>query len=242
MGTEFNREQFDAIYPEGIEQHYWTFARNKILKHTLSKQNSGSNILEIGCGKGVVVQYLREKGFNVKGVELAEVPVRPELSPYVKAGTDVFTMGAEECRNIDTVMLLDVIEHIEFPKEFLKSVREKFPALRTFIVTVPACQELFSNYDEFNGHFRRYAPDSLLAEFENMTTKKKELSYFFHSLYIPAKILLNTAGKRPEKIIAPKGPLKKMFHALMAGFFYSEFVILPSTLKGTSLILKIDLN
>jgi hypothetical protein len=242
MGTEFNKEQFDAIYPDGIENHYWTYARNKILYHVLNKHYSQKTILEVGCGKGIVVNYLFNKGLNISGVELAEIPIEEKLQSIVKSGINVFDLSPSECEKIDVIMLLDVIEHIEFPNDFLKQLKNKFPNLKSFIVSVPACNELFSNYDVFNGHFRRYDQNMLKNEFEGIRNKTIDMSYFFHALYLPAKILLNTNGKRAEEIIAPKGFLKKMVHRLLANIFYAEFLVLPGKLKGTSLLLKIDLN
>lgn len=242
MGTEFNKEQFDAIYPAGIENHYWTFCRNKILYKILKNNFSKNNILEVGCGRGIVVKYLYDKGLNIKGVELAEVPIDEELQPIVKSGIDVFNLHANECEKVEVIMLLDVIEHIESPNEFLKQFKNKFPNLKSFIITVPACNELFSNYDTFNGHFRRYDQKMLLNEFNEIPYNSYKMSYFFHTLYLPAKILLNTKGKRSEEILAPKSFLKKTFHKILATIFYLEFFLVPSKWKGTSLLLKIDLK
>lgn len=241
MGTEFNARQFEAIYPPGIENHYWTKGRNKILKKVLSSTNA-KRIIEIGCGKGVVVKYLHNNGFNITGVELADINAEKEVEQLVRTGTDVFSLREEECRNVDTVMLLDVIEHIEQPVVFLKQIHEKFPDLKRFIITVPACQELFSNYDEFNGHFRRYDNGTLIKEFEQFKNVDLNSSYFFHLLYFPAKIMLKTKGKRPEVIVAPKSNLKKLIHSVMAMFFYGEYLFFPSRAKGTSLIIKAELK
>ena len=79
MDTEFNKEQFDSIYPQGIENHYWNNARNKLLKNILKKSGAVKNILEVGCGKGIVTEYLLHNGFGINGVELAEVPINDYL-------------------------------------------------------------------------------------------------------------------------------------------------------------------
>ena len=242
MGTEFNKEQFDAIYPQGIENHYWTFARNKILCSLLKKERANNHILEVGCGRGIVVDYLLKQGLKIRGVELAEVPIDEHLKSHVKSGVDVFDLNDNECEDIKVIMLLDVIEHIEFPDKFIALLKNKFPNLKSFIITVPACNELFSNYDTFNGHFRRYDQKMLLNEFNGMPYVKYKMNYFFHALYLPAKLLLNTKGKRSEEILAPTGFFKKLIHNMMALFFYIEFFLIPSKWKGTSLLLKIDLE
>ncbi|MBK9283193.1 MAG: methyltransferase domain-containing protein [Sphingobacteriaceae bacterium] len=241
MGTEFNKEQFDAIYPEGIENHYWTHARNLILKHVLSKSEN-KNILEIGCGKGVVVNFLRISGYNISGVELADIKPMNSVKENVMCGTDVFKLSADKCNLIDTIMLLDVIEHLENPNSFILKLNEKFPSLKQIIITVPARQELFSNYDIFNGHFRRYDSKTLISEFSGLKTCAITISYFFHSLYIPAKALLNTKGKRSESIKAPIGTFSKFIHRLIALFFYIEYLLLPAPIHGTSLLARVIIN
>ena len=84
MATEFNQEQFDSIYPNGIENHYWNRARNILLKNILKKTGAVKNILEVGCGKGIVTEYLLNNGFGINGIELAEVPINDNLKNYVK--------------------------------------------------------------------------------------------------------------------------------------------------------------
>ena len=80
-------------------------------------------------------------------------------------------------------MLLDVIEHIEDDREFLRTIRSAFSNCQCVIVTVPARPEAWSEWDEYYGHFRRYSPETL----------RKTLSaiggcvyvrYFFRSLYL----------------------------------------------------------
>jgi len=241
MATEFNQEQFDSIYPNGIENHYWNRARNILLKNILKKTGAVKNILEVGCGKGIVTEYLLNNGFGINGIELAEVPINDNLKNYVKSGMNVFELCDEESRYIETVLLLDVIEHLENPETFITGLVDKFPRLKRFIITVPACNELFSNYDEFNGHYRRYDKEMLLNEFKNIKFTKIEVSYFFHLLYLPAKILLNTKGNRSLVIKAPESFIQKLLHKILAVFFYIEYFLFPSTLKGTSLVIIVEL-
>ena len=80
-----------------------------------------------------------------------------------RTATDARQLEVAQRNEVRTILLLDVIEHLEDPVAFLAELRSHFPALRHLLLTVPARQELFSNYDEFNGHFRRYDP-ALLRE------------------------------------------------------------------------------
>ena len=71
--TEFTQDKFESAYPLGIEFHYWTSARNQIIKHRIKKIYAAKrNILEIGCGKGIIVDYLRKSKINCWGIETAQ--------------------------------------------------------------------------------------------------------------------------------------------------------------------------
>ena len=59
------------------------------------------------------------------------------------------------------VALLDVLEHQEDDKGFLRSLVDKMQPGSTLLLTVPALQGLWSQWDEALGHFRRYDKASL---------------------------------------------------------------------------------
>ena len=150
-------------------------------------------------------------------------------------------MNLDEYKNVDTILLCDVIEHLEFPSEFLQKIKLKFPNIKRFVITVPARQEIFSNYDSFNGHYRRYDMNTLLEDFRNIPSRVISISYAYHALYVPARILLNTKGKREVNIRAPHGFLEIMAHSFISWCLFLEYKIFPSRWKGTSLILELEI-
>ncbi|MCP4513303.1 MAG: class I SAM-dependent methyltransferase [Fuerstiella sp.] len=58
--------------------------------------------------------------------------------------------------SLKAVVLLDVLEHVEFPVEVLRHVHRALADDGAVIVTVPAYPWLFSRWDVQLGHFRRY--------------------------------------------------------------------------------------
>jgi 2-polyprenyl-3-methyl-5-hydroxy-6-metoxy-1,4-benzoquinol methylase len=154
--TVFTDDQLQRLYPDGIENHYLNHARNAIIHRFLKKNRlHEKHILEIGSGRGVVVRYLNDRGLFCIGVEQAAVIPVTGIDHVFYPQTDAFDLAAELKRTISVVMLLDVIEHIEEPTQFMEKITQYFPAMKYFLVTVPAGQELWTNYDEFNGHYRR---------------------------------------------------------------------------------------
>ncbi|MBP6312346.1 MAG: methyltransferase domain-containing protein [Flavobacteriales bacterium] len=234
--TAFSEEQFDKLYPLGVERHYWSRCRNKVIAHTLRKVNAVGPMLEIGCGKGVVVEYLRNDGFDIIGIELAPVKALPSIASFVDTGADVLDMDPSVCATIRTILLLDVIEHIEDPVAFLAMVRKKLPNANCVLATVPARQELFSNFDRFNNHFRRYDLDMLTDHLRTSDTRSSYVSYVFHGLYPAARLLLKSKGEREVGFNVPRNWLAEVFHFVLGFFFYVEFLVLPRKWKGTSVI------
>ncbi len=234
--TAFTERQFDAVYPRGIEHHFWSLSRNYILADVLrAQQLSKSKILEIGCGRGVVVGFLRSRGHDCFGVELADISLDQDLSPYIKTGTDALSLPLDFRESFEVILLLDTIEHIENPVQFLKALSEAYPNVRHFIFTVPAQSELWSNYDEHYGHFRRYDIASMNHTIETSNLVTTRISYFFHSLYYPTRFLIKVRKHRSIKWHTPSR-LMRLVHWALAKYFYLEYLVWPATARGTSLM------
>lgn len=233
--TAFVQEQYDAIYPNGIEYHYWQKSRVDIIYNIL-KQNEILNLkyLEIGCGKGVVIQSLRQKKIDVYGVELANITALPTVEHYVSTGVSFADLDNETRQEYTGIFLFDVIEHIEYPETFISEIFDKYENVKHIVLTVPAMQNIWSNYDEFNGHFKRYELKDLLHLASMINCEIIDQGYFFHSLYPMAKLLLKYQSNRSLEIKAPKGAMR-LLHKLVAFNFYWEYKLLSKSLAGSSL-------
>jgi SAM-dependent methyltransferase len=240
--TEFEKEQFSSAYPIGVENNYWTVARNKILKQELSKiKTNNKKILEIGCGRGIVVEYLKKNGLDCYGVELAEIEVGRDLSAFIKTGIDFTELDQKFSETIEVVLVLDVIEHLPDDVDFLKKIKKTFKNIKYLIVTVPARQDIWSNYDKYYGHYRRYDLSMLFASISLAGFQKVSASYFFHTLYFLGKFLKISGLNRQVEINSPKGILI-YFHKFIGFLFLWEYILGPNWLWGTSIISISKLN
>ncbi len=233
--TEFDLEQFSSAYPDGVENNYWTVARNLIIRNGLQRSGiKNKKILEIGCGRGGVVSFLRKSGFNAFGVELASPLIDKELSEYVKTDTDFVNLDSNFKDSIEAVLVLDVIEHLPDEITFLRKIKENFPKLESLVITVPGRMDIWSNYDLFYGHYRRYDLDKLNKTLSDSGFIPQTTTYFFHSLYFLAKVLLRVSRKRETKIKAPKG-LFILIHKFLGIIFFLEYLFLPKRIYGSSI-------
>lgn len=234
--TEFSQNEFDLAYPPGVEYNYWTVARNHVLWNTLRTHNwTHKKWIEVGSGRGIVLKHLRKKGVPVHGVELAPVAPLPEIAEYLESGRDICDCPADQRSEFEGVLLLDVIEHLPEPVSFLSQLRASLPNTRHWIITVPACPELWSNYDEFYGHHRRYSPEVLEDQLRQSGLRPIETRYFFHSLYPAARLLLGSGRKREIAIKAPE-VWQRPIHQILGLGFYWESRLFPNRWPGTSLM------
>jgi 2-polyprenyl-3-methyl-5-hydroxy-6-metoxy-1,4-benzoquinol methylase len=83
----------------------------KIVKEFLDKECRGKRILDVGCGEGVLVEEYRKKGYDIEGVD------SNYESDFVKIG-DVTNLEYED-NLFDVILLLDVLEHIPYDKQYI---------------------------------------------------------------------------------------------------------------------------
>jgi SAM-dependent methyltransferase len=233
--SEFNIEEFDLAYPVGIENHYWTLCRTRILLNILKKNTLlEKNILEIGCGKGVVVQALRNQDINCTGVELADVEPLKAVKNYVTSNQNAINLDKSFRDSISVVLLLDVIEHIEDAEAFLLSIKNAFINATHFVIMVPARKELWSNYDVFYRHYRRYSLTETTKLGNDIKLDLISHCYFFHSLYLVGLVHLKLFGKRSIQVTAPTG-MQKFIHIIISTLFFVEYLLIPGRLLGSSI-------
>ena len=231
----FTNEQFQKIYPDGIENHYWNHARNNIILRFLKKHGINREpILEIGGGRGVVSRFLHENLVDITGVELAAVIPVTGTEGYFFAGTDAFSLHVDKAKRYTVIMLLDVIEHIEKPAEFIEKILQHFIGVKYILITVPARQELWTNYDEYNGHYRRYN----LADLRHLSHGKSRLisaGYFNHVLYPVFWLYARLIKSRETVLKAPNGWMIGV-HRVLSWVLQADYFALPCKLPGTSVI------
>lgn len=232
--TEFSTEQFVNIYPDGIEQHYWNHARNRIILDFIKRHGTGKEpILEIGGGRGVVAKFLHDSGIDITSVELAPVNPVEGTEGYFFSNTDAFKMPSEMKMKVSVILLLDVIEHFEDPASFIQKIILNFPNVKYMILTVPARQELWTNYDSYNGHFRRYSITMLKQLYPEL--KFVHGGYFNHILYPVFWMYARIIKERETVLKAPKG-WQIIVHRILSFALQLDYLILPKKWLGTSCI------
>jgi 2-polyprenyl-3-methyl-5-hydroxy-6-metoxy-1,4-benzoquinol methylase len=97
----------------------------------------GARVLEIGCGRGVLLKALADRGFEVHGVDLSEravegVDPRVQLRFASRLGDAGYSAAC-----FDRVILWHVLEHLPDPQQTLDEVRRILRPGGALIVAVP---------------------------------------------------------------------------------------------------------
>jgi Methyltransferase domain len=101
----------------------------------------------------------------------------------------------------DLVLVLDVLEHIADPAEFIASTLGPLADAGTHVlVAVPAHQRLFSAHDHALGHHRRYSRRELLDQLEPWIDVVED-GPLFTSLLLPraASVVAERSRRRPPE-------------------------------------------
>jgi SAM-dependent methyltransferase len=104
-------------------------------------EHGGQTVLDLGCGLGGYSKRLAERGFDVLAFDVA-----PEYVERARAlGVDARQYDGQrlplEDGSVDTVFLLEVLEHLEDPARLLREARRV--ARRNVLVTTPNCTQSF---------------------------------------------------------------------------------------------------
>ena len=237
----FSAQQYNDAYPDGIERHWWMRARSAIVAAVIREcAPSRAGVLEVGCGRGAAVLGLRAAGIGCQGVELADVAPLPAVAAHVTVATDALALPFDWRQGIDTLLLLDVLEHLQDPQGFLRALAQGFPKLRRVIVTVPAGPSLWSNYDKYYGHQRRYRRAGLRELAADLGWRIPLCRHFFHTLFAPAWVQSRLGLARPVRLRAP-GAATNGLHHMLAWAMRWDYRCLPGALPGTSAIACLEL-
>lgn len=236
--TEFDLDQYAEAYPSGIERSWWHVARNRVIAHTLAAHlPRATNLLEVGCGTGIVTAHLRARGWNVTGVDLGRPKSGTLASEHLLFGQDATKLPEDLRGGFGALLLFDVIEHVPDAPAFLLELLATFPNVRHVVITVPARKELWTTFDDHFGHFRRYDRAMLRQELGSALLEPDRVAYFFHGLY-PA-ILVNNLIRGHERDLrfAPPPPgIRTTLNRSLGALFALEARLLPKVLLGSSLI------
>ena len=145
---------------------------------------AGNRILEVGAGTGNMTRLMYGRDLIVAtDTESAYLHIlrnRFFHQPTIKVERlDLETNDADRLRHhqFDTVVMLNVLEHIEHDREALSRLFDLLVPGGRLLLFVPADQRLFGTMDTQVGHYRRYSKDTLEPLVREAGFEVRELVY-----------------------------------------------------------------
>lgn len=157
------------------EKGTWGHVSNLIIDLIL--KYAGNSVLDVGCAKGGYVEALSKNGYKIYGIDL--------FLQY--KNTQKFVLGTAtdlpfKDNSFDTILLLDVLEHIENEEKVLNEVYRVCSKNIIFSVPHEDKGELEHYYLTYRpywdiSHVRYYSLEDIASKLENVGFKIIKIMY-----------------------------------------------------------------
>ena len=188
----------------------------------------GRRVLEIGAGIGNMSAFLVDEA-GVDRLVLTDTEpyylgrLRERFAGRPQVAVAELRLPGRDPRlvaeRLDTVVCLNVLEHIEQDGAALRAMRDLLQPAGRLLLLVPSLRALYGSLDEALGHFRRYVPDELQAKLQVAGFRVRHLEYF-NLAGVPGWWL---TGRVLRRRLIPAGALR-WYEALVPLFRLERFL------------------
>lgn len=133
------------------------------------EKHIGKRIVDIGSGYGTFINYMKDREYVIS------VEPSKDCCEYLRKifsnNKNMSIMNGDfnddnitkelSIKNVDTVICLNVLEHIENDRKTIRNIHKCLKAGGKFILYVPALSFIYGTLDEALGHYRRYDKSTL---------------------------------------------------------------------------------
>jgi SAM-dependent methyltransferase len=181
----------------------------------------GRRVLEVGSGTGNITRFLCSDGREVTATDIVSA-YRSELerlfgdNPKVRVEKFDLTARTPDAFFIDpfdSVVCLNVLEHIEDDLFALAQIRDSLAPDGKLALLVPAHQFLYGEFDRAIGHFRRYERRELAGKLKKAGFIVLEMKFF--SLVAALPWLINGRLLKRDRIPAGQANLANFLVPLL---------------------------
>jgi SAM-dependent methyltransferase len=161
----------------GVPDYWWYRARAETLETVLSDHvGEPRRLLDVGSADGPSVNWLRGHGKQVA------LDVDPRgLGPGGVCGSALQLPFGDEV--FDVVAAFDVIEHCDPEVQAIGEVYRVLTPGGRFLVSVPAYQWAWTQFDDHNHHFRRYTRRRAVRALKQVGFTVDRATYMFGATF-----------------------------------------------------------
>ncbi len=152
-----------------VRRHPWSNARAHLLLRLLSTSGirPPASIMEIGCGWGLNLGALEAAGYSVTGMDISRRVLEKIDQPGRRLiEADINQPWPADAERHEAVLALDVIEHLDDDAGAVRQMGNLLKPGGLAVISVPALPDLYSDFDQMQGHRRRYLPETLRSAVE----------------------------------------------------------------------------
>lgn len=134
---------FVRNYVDGKRDYWKKLKLQKRINEIKQYAPDAKNVLDVGCGAGIFIDYLRSKGYKVQGIELSEwgyAIASKELR--LKVHNKQLMEAGLKRGSLDVVTMYDLLEHTINPQNELKHIHSLLKDHGVLVINVP-------NFDSF---------------------------------------------------------------------------------------------
>jgi len=197
-----------SFYEEMIDSDYVISqnARYKEMSKILSFAQpflGGGSLLDIGAGTGMLVKKATELGYCAVGIE----PANQFCDIAVESGLNVIQgvfPSEKVVDKFDVITLIDVIEHVNQPVEFLSQVKRNLNLRGFVVISTPDCNSIVARTLKWKwwhyrvahiGYFNQFYLDQAMAKCGFTLVGKSRPSWYFNLDYVIERLIKFTLGR-----------------------------------------------
>jgi len=208
--------ELHSIYGPSLLDKGWVPAPRYLLRRQLIlnclRQHRTGDVLEVGCGPGVLLYELAVDGWNCSALEqsLAALEIARDLHSQ-PGHAEIYEQEQKGwAEKFDWLLAMEVLEHIEDDYGALLEWRNWLKPDGRILLSVPAHEKKWNNTDIWAGHYRRYERENLIRIFEESGYHvEKVMSYGFPVSNIIEPIRAFHHGRLLKQTISPEQRVSK---------------------------------
>jgi Methyltransferase domain len=156
--------------------HHWYYRAKAAAMTRLLAGYEVRNVLDVGAGVGFFSRKLLEQGAREA---VCVDPAYDHEHDEMHTGKPIFFVHAVTTSTADTVLLMDVLEHVDDDVGLLASYTALVPLGTRMLISVPAFQFMWSAHDVFLEHRRRYTLTMLESVVRNAGLRPVTGCYYY---------------------------------------------------------------
>jgi SAM-dependent methyltransferase len=179
------------------DSYWWHVAKRQLVLDLLSRHAPApGRLIEGGVGSARNLLEFQAHGYDVAGLDIMPESVS---HAHERGLSDVQVHDLTQPwpfpnASADVVVLLDVLEHLPDPVSTLGHMHAVLRPGGRVILTVPAHQWLYGDWDAALGHYRRYRPSEVRRHATEAGFAVERLSYW-NGFTFPAAVCVRSMEK-----------------------------------------------